>query len=111
MSMRRSTRRSGASRGATIRHPGRRHASRRPAHVGDRADELRIIFFGRLSDGAAQPAAVPARGVRDTDALRAWLGDGRPELLDPSVRIAVNDEMILGARRSTKATKSLSCPR
>jgi molybdopterin converting factor small subunit len=30
--------------------------------------------------------------------LRAWLGRGRPELLDASVRIAVNDEMILGNR-------------
>ena len=57
---------------------------------------MRILFFGRLRDGA--PAGpVPPR-VRDTGALRAWLGGARPELLDPAIRIAVNDELILGDR-------------
>lgn len=55
---------------------------------------MKILFFGRLRDGAP-PSPVPP-GVRDTAALRAWLGQGRPELLDASIRIAVNDEMILG---------------
>jgi molybdopterin synthase sulfur carrier subunit len=57
---------------------------------------VRIIFFGRLRDGA--PAGPVPPGVRDTGALRAWLGRDRPELLDASIRIAVNDEMILGSR-------------
>ena len=57
---------------------------------------MRILFFGRLRDGA--PAGPVPPGIGDTDALRAWLGEGRPELLDISVRIAVNDEMILGNR-------------
>lgn len=57
---------------------------------------MRIIFFGRLRDGA--PAGPVPPGVRDTGALRAWLGRDRPELLDASIRIAVNDEMILGNR-------------
>ncbi|HEX8525469.1 MoaD/ThiS family protein [Allosphingosinicella sp.] len=55
---------------------------------------MRIHFFGRLRDGA--PAGEVPPEVRDTGALRAWLGRGRPELLDRSVRIAVNDEMIAG---------------
>ncbi len=53
---------------------------------------MRILFFGRLRDGA--PAGPAPPGIRDTDALRAWLGRGRPELLDESIRIAVNDEII-----------------
>ena len=57
---------------------------------------MRITFFGRLRDGTP-PGPVPP-GVRDTGALRAWLGGDRPELLDPSIRIAVNDEMIQGDR-------------
>lgn len=57
---------------------------------------MRIAFFGRLRD-AAPPGPVPP-GIGDTGALRAWLGRGRPELLDPSIRIAVNDEIIVGDR-------------
>lgn len=57
---------------------------------------MKILFFGRLKDGA--PAGPVPPGVRDTGALRAWLGRDRPELLDASIRIAVNDEMILGSR-------------
>jgi len=57
---------------------------------------MKILFFGRLRDGA--PAGAVPPGIRDIDALRAWLGRARPELLDASVRIAVNDEMILGNR-------------
>jgi molybdopterin converting factor small subunit len=55
---------------------------------------VRIHFYGRLGDGA--PAGPVPPEIRDSDALRAWLGQRRPELLDPSIRIAVNDEMILG---------------
>lgn len=57
---------------------------------------MKILFFGRLRDGA--PAGPVPTGVRDTGALRAWLGEGRPELLDASIRIAVNDELVLGDR-------------
>jgi len=57
---------------------------------------VRILFFGRLGDLA--PAGPVPPGVRDTGALRAWLGRDRPELLDASIRIAVNDEIILGDR-------------
>ena len=57
---------------------------------------MKIFFFGRLRDGAP-PGPVPS-DICDTDALRAWLGRRRPELMAASVRIAVNDEMILGNR-------------
>jgi molybdopterin converting factor small subunit len=57
---------------------------------------MKILFFGRLRDGA--PAGPVPADIGDSDGLRAWLGRDRPELLDASVRIAVNDEMILGNR-------------
>ena len=57
---------------------------------------MKVLFFGRLRDGS--PAGPVPTGIRDVEALRAWLGRDRPELLDASVRIAVNDEMILGNR-------------
>jgi molybdopterin converting factor small subunit len=57
---------------------------------------VRILFFGRLRDLA--PAGPMPPGVRDTGALRAWLGRDRPELLDGSIRIVVNDEIILDDR-------------
>jgi molybdopterin converting factor subunit 1 len=57
---------------------------------------MKILFFGRLRDGGA--AGPVPYGIRDTDALRAWLGRDRPELLDGSIRIAVNDEIVPGNR-------------
>lgn len=57
---------------------------------------MKLLFFGRLRDGARAGPVPPE--IRDIDALRAWLGRVRPELLDAAIRIAVNDEMILGNR-------------
>ena len=57
---------------------------------------MRILFFGRLGD--RPPAGPVPPDIGDTDALRAWLSEDRPELLDASIRIAVNDDMILGNR-------------
>lgn len=57
---------------------------------------MKLLFFGRLRDGAP-PGPVPA-GIKDVEALRSWLGRGRPDLLDATIRIAVNDEMILDNR-------------
>jgi molybdopterin converting factor subunit 1 len=59
-----------------------------------------ILFFGRLQDvlGTNALAATLPDDVRDTDAVRAWLGSDHPALCDPSVRIAVNAEMTAGNR-------------
>lgn len=57
---------------------------------------MTLLFFGRLRDGA--PAGPVPAGIADVDSLRAWLGRIRPETLDASIRIAVNDELILGNR-------------
>lgn len=54
-----------------------------------------LLFFGRLRDSVgtdALTAALPDH-VRDTEGLRAWLGAEHPELLDSTIRIAVNAEL------------------
>jgi molybdopterin converting factor small subunit len=60
---------------------------------------MKILFFGRLRDGA--PAGPVPASVRDVEALRSWLGRDRPELLDGSVRIVVNDSTVVGNRPLT----------
>jgi molybdopterin synthase sulfur carrier subunit len=59
-----------------------------------------ILFFGRLQDavGTNALAATLPDDVRDTDAVRSWLGSDHPVLCDPSVRIAVNAEMTAANR-------------
>ena len=54
---------------------------------------MRILLFGRLRD-LPPLGAVPA-SVNDVESLRAWLATERPALVDKSVRIAVNDEMVV----------------
>lgn len=57
---------------------------------------MRLTFYGRLRDGLS-PSDVPDE-LADVDALRAWLAGRMPEAVDPTVRIAVNDELIAGNR-------------
>jgi molybdopterin synthase sulfur carrier subunit len=60
----------------------------------------RLLFFGRLREAIgndALNASLPVH-VRDTGTLRAWLGAEHPELLDSSIRIAVNAELGPGDR-------------
>jgi molybdopterin synthase sulfur carrier subunit len=55
----------------------------------------RLLFFGRLRESVgtgALTAPLPSH-VRDTDGVRAWLGAEHPELLDSSIRIAVNAQL------------------
>lgn len=60
---------------------------------------MKVVFFGRLQDaaGAREATATLPSDIRDTEALREWLGRTTPELRDSSVRIAVNDELVAGA--------------
>lgn len=58
---------------------------------------MRILLFGRLRDGPPI-GLVPAK-VCDVDSLKSWLAVDRPELVADTVRIAVNDEMVVGNRR------------
>jgi molybdopterin synthase sulfur carrier subunit len=70
---------------------------------------MRILFFGRLRDGP--PAGPVPSGISDVEALRAWLGRSRPELLDPSIRVAVNDEMLPGNRPLAEGDEVAFLPR
>ena len=66
---------------------------------------MRLRFYGRLRDsiGAELLVDVPPE-VSDSEQLRAWLGQRHPALLDPSVKVALDDcilvapQPIVGAR-------------
>lgn len=57
---------------------------------------MKLRFFGRLRDtlGTGEVDVDLPEEIRDSDALRAWLGNDYPALLDPSVRLALDDTMI-----------------
>jgi molybdopterin converting factor small subunit len=59
---------------------------------------MRILFFGRLRDavGASEIERAVPDGVADSEALRTWLGATHPEILEPTVRIALDDVLIAG---------------
>ena len=54
---------------------------------------MKILFLGRLADVAGERERTfdPPPGLTDIDTLRNWLGEQIPALLDPSVRVIVND--------------------
>ncbi|MCY7271364.1 MAG: MoaD/ThiS family protein [Sphingomonas bacterium] len=59
---------------------------------------MKLTFFGRLRDavGAGEiDCSIPAN-VGDSEALRAWIGEQYPALLDASVRIAIDDVVSSG---------------
>lgn len=60
---------------------------------------MRLTFFGRLRDavGASELQREVPTEVADSEALRAWLGGAFPELIDPKVRIALDDVVASGA--------------
>ena len=54
---------------------------------------MKILFLGRLADAAGERERtidLPPE-VADVELLRALLGNQLPALLDPSVRVIVND--------------------
>ncbi|MCA8899761.1 MAG: MoaD/ThiS family protein [Hyphomonas sp.] len=60
---------------------------------------VEILYFGRLMDvmGCSQERIALPDSVRDTDGLRRWLDAERilsGALLEPTVRIAVNDAIV-----------------
>jgi molybdopterin synthase sulfur carrier subunit len=61
---------------------------------------VRILFFGRVAEaaGTRETLADPPAGIGTAYALRTWLCRDDPALLavlaHPSVRIAVNDEIL-----------------
>ena len=58
----------------------------------------KLRFFGRLRDtiGDEREIILPPE-VRDSEQLRTWLGRDHPDLLDPAIRIALDDEMLVAS--------------
>ncbi|CAA9494856.1 MAG: Molybdopterin synthase sulfur carrier subunit / Molybdopterin synthase catalytic subunit MoaE [uncultured Sphingomonas sp.] len=61
---------------------------------------VRLLCFGRLTEARSEREATIelADGVDDTAALRAWLARDHPGFAQPSVRIALNGEVVTGDR-------------
>ncbi len=60
---------------------------------------MRVTFFGRLRDAIGIPEldySVPAN-VGDCESLRRSIGMDYPALLDPKVRIALDDVLVSGS--------------
>ena len=73
---------------------------------------MTLRFFGRLRDMVGvshMMLAVPPQIV-DSDALRRWLGEQYPALLDPSVRIAIDDVLVTGAAPLAGASEAAFLP-
>lgn len=60
---------------------------------------MRLTFFGRLRDaiGAAEMDYFVPANVADSESLRLLIGEEYPALLDPTVRIALNNVLVSGA--------------
>lgn len=59
---------------------------------------MKLRFFGRLRDlaeGGELELDLPP-DIRSTETLRRWLGRDHPQLLDQSVRIAIDDCLAIG---------------
>ena len=60
---------------------------------------MRLTFFGRLRDSVGVDHidhSIPAT-VADSELLRCWIGAEFPSLLDPNVRIAIDNTLVSGA--------------
>ena len=57
---------------------------------------LKLRFFGRLRDtiGSELDVDLP-RHVTDSEQLRAWLGREHAVLIDPSIKIALDDQVLV----------------
>lgn len=58
---------------------------------------MKLRFFGRLRDQAGaseREVDIPAHVSTVSDA-RQWLGDDLPSLLEPTVRVALDDRLAL----------------
>jgi molybdopterin converting factor subunit 1 len=61
---------------------------------------MKILFLGRVADALGMrqiDLALPA-DIADVEALRCLLGNDYPALLDPTVRVIVNDAVALGSQ-------------
>ena len=57
---------------------------------------MRLTFFGRLREAVGADALdrSPPANIVDAESLRGWIGAEFPDLLDPKVRIALDDVIV-----------------
>lgn len=57
---------------------------------------MKLTFFGRLRDevGSGEIECSPPANITDSGMLRMWIGAQYPALLDPTVRIALDDVLV-----------------
>lgn len=73
---------------------------------------MRLTFFGRLREmvGAGEIDRSPPTNVVDCESLRVWIGAEFPALLDPKVRIALDDVIASGAALTARASEVAFLP-
>lgn len=59
---------------------------------------MRLTFFGRLRDtiGAGELECSPPANIADSEALRRWISEQYPALLDTKIRIALDNVLTNG---------------
>ena len=57
---------------------------------------MKLIFFGRLRDevGTHELDCLPPANVVNSESLRLWIGGQYPALLEPKVRIALDNVLV-----------------
>lgn len=59
---------------------------------------MKLLFFGRLRDcaGVGEREIDLPPGITTVASLREWIGRDFPQLLEPTVRIAIDDRLAIG---------------
>ena len=73
---------------------------------------MKLRFFGRLRDalGTSEVEVDVPANVTDSETLRTWLGSDYPALLDPSVRLALDDTVVAGRQPLGTAREAAFLP-
>lgn len=73
---------------------------------------MKLRFFGRLRDavGADEFDSPVPQHIADSEAMRRWVGEEYPALLDPSVRIAIDDVLATAAVSLAGASEAAFLP-
>lgn len=73
---------------------------------------MKLRFFGRLRDAlGTDEVEVDVPGdVTDSETLRTWLGSDYPALLDPSVRLVLDDTVVVGCQPLGTAREAAFLP-
>lgn len=73
---------------------------------------MKLRFFGRLRDafGTGEVEVDVPDNIIDSDTLRTWLGSDYPALLDPSVRLVLDETVVAGPQPLGTAREAAFLP-